>query len=40
MFDDVKFIVGDRVLVFIIDMVNYGICNGYVVLNLVLEILK
>ena len=40
MLDDVKSIVGDRAPVSIIDMVNYGTCNGHAVLNSVLEILK
>ncbi|MBT2158088.1 PTS sugar transporter subunit IIB [Clostridioides difficile] len=40
MLDDVKSIVGDRAPVAIIDMVNYGTCNGHAVLNSVLEILK
>ncbi|HBF7900613.1 PTS sugar transporter subunit IIB [Clostridioides difficile] len=40
MLDDVKSIVGDKAPVAIIDMVNYGTCNGHAVLNSVLEILK
>lgn len=40
MFDDVKSIVGDKAPVAIIDMVNYGTCNGHAVLNTVLEILS